>query len=229
MRVYLFCTLPGVVESPLESGTLRRARQAGALDIETYDLHSLSPEPHGKIDDYPYGGGPGMVLRVDVVADALGQVFGMEPERVRDTMPVILLTPQGARFDQSVARRLAGEERMVLVCGRYEGVDERIREHLAGEELSIGDYVLSGGELAAAVVMESVARLLPGVLGNRESLNEESFSGPLLEYPQYTRPANYSGWEVPEVLLSGDHARIREWRREQARNRTRDRRPDLLD
>lgn len=168
-----------------------------------------------------------MVLRVDVIAHALEEVFGGDAAELRERVPVILLTPQGERFDQSTARRLAGEETLVFICGRYEGVDERVRQHIAGSEISLGDFILAGGEIAAAAVIEAVARLLPGVLGNRESLLEESFAGPRLEYPQYTRPAAFRGWRVPDVLTSGNHARIREWRQERSAERTRERRPDL--
>lgn len=229
MKAHIFCALPKVIESPLEAGVLKRAREGGALEVFVHDLHELSPDPHHKIDDAPYGGGPGMVLRVDVVAHALERVFEIEAERVRETLPVILFTPQGGRFVQDTAGSLAGEERVAFICGRYEGVDDRVREHLAGLELSIGDFVLSGGELAAVVVLEAVVRLLPGVLGNERSLVEESFASPLLEYPHYTRPREFGGWEVPDVLLSGDHERIRRWREKQAVERTRSRRPDLLE
>jgi tRNA (guanine37-N1)-methyltransferase len=227
MKIHVFSALPEALASPLAVGVLGRAREAGILDVAVHDLHELSPDPHHKVDDTTYGGGPGMVLRVDVVTHAMESVFGGDAAELRDRLPVILLTPQGERFDQAMARSLAGEETLVLLCGRYEGVDERIRLHLAGREISLGDFVLSGGEVAAAAVIEAVARLLPGVLGNEESLAEESFARPLLEYPHYTRPASFRGWEVPEVLTSGNHARIKEWREEKARERTRERRPDL--
>ncbi len=229
MKIHVFSALPEALASPLEAGVLGRARAAGILEVEVHDLHALSPDPHHKVDDTTYGGGPGMVLRVDVVAYAMESVFGGDAAKLKDALPVILLTPQGERFDQALARSLAGEETMVFLCGRYEGVDERIRRHLAGREVSLGDFVLSGGEVAAAAVIEAVARLLPGVLGNEESLAEESFARSLLEYPHYTRPASFRGWEVPEVLTSGDHERIRQWREEKARERTRERRPDLLE
>jgi tRNA (guanine37-N1)-methyltransferase len=228
MIVHVFSALPEVLASPLGSGVLKRARESGALEVTVHDLHELSPDPHHKVDDAPFGGGPGMVLRVDVMAHALQTVFGCDPTELRDQIPVILMTPQGERFDQGAARDLAGEETLVFVCGRYEGIDERVREHITGRELSLGDFVLAGGELAAAAVLEAIVRLLPGVLGNEESLNEESFESPMLEYPQYTRPASFRGWDVPEVLTSGDHGRISQWRKEQALKRTRERRPDLL-
>jgi tRNA (guanine37-N1)-methyltransferase len=229
MRVHVFCTLPDMLASPLEAGVIKRAQECGALEVLLHDLHALSPDPHHKVDDCPYGGGPGMVLRVDVVAHAVESVFDIGAAELKERFPFILLTPQGVPFDQEMARSLSGEQTLVFLCGRYEGVDERIREHLVGREISLGDYVLSGGETAAAVVIEAVARLLPGVLGNEESLQEESFARGLLEYPQYTRPAEFRGWEVPEVLTSGDHGNIKKWRDEQSRQRTRLRRPDLLE
>jgi tRNA (guanine37-N1)-methyltransferase len=229
MKVHVFCTLPDILTSPLEVGVVKRAQECGALEVSVHDLHALSPDPHHKVDDCPYGGGPGMVLRVDVVAHALESVFDVRAAELKERFPFILLTPQGERFDQEAARSLSREQTLVFLCGRYEGVDERIREHLVGREISLGDYVLSGGEIAAAVVIEAVARLLPGVLGNEESLEEESFARPLLEYPQYTRPAEFRGWEVPQVLTSGDHGTIKKWRDEQSRERTRLHRPDLLE
>jgi tRNA (guanine37-N1)-methyltransferase len=228
LEAHVFCTLPEVLASPLSAGVLGRAVEAGALDANVHSLHSLSPDPHHKADDAPYGGGPGMVLRVDVVAHALEAVFDRDAATLRESFPVILLTPQGEKFDQSVARELSGAETLVFICGRYEGVDERVRRHIAGREISLGDFVLAGGEIAACAVLEAVVRLLPGVLGNEESLAEESFAAGLLEYPQYTRPAEFRGWRVPDVLTSGDHGRIRSWREEQALERTRERRPDLL-
>lgn len=226
---HVFCTHPEILESPMQAGMLRRAVAAGALDVNAHNLHVLSPDPHNKVDDCPYGGGPGMVMRVDVVAHALEAVFNADAASLRDRFEVVLMTPQGERFDQEVARELAKAETVVFICGRYEGVDDRVRERIAGREVSIGDFILSGGEIAVAVVLEAVARLLPGVLGNEESLAEESFTSGRLEYPHYTRPAEFRGWKVPEVLLSGDHGRIREWRGQQARARTLERRPDLLD
>lgn len=230
MKVDIFCALPALLDSTFKAGVMERALSEGHLEIQLHDLHELSPDAvHHKIDDCPYGGGPGMVIRVDVVTEALEKVFGCGAESVREKYPVILLTPQGERFAQGTAEALAQEERLVFICGRYEGVDERVREHLASQEISIGDFVLSGGEVAAAVVIEAVARLLPGVLGNTESLEGESFREGLLEYPQYTRPVDYRGWQVPEVLLSGNHRRIEEWRKATALERTKTRRPDLLE
>jgi tRNA (guanine37-N1)-methyltransferase len=229
LSAHVFCALPEILESPVRAGIIGRASDAGAIDVAVHDLHALSPDPHHKVDDSPYGGGPGMVLRVDVVAQALESVFDVAAEKLRDRFPVILLTPQGKTFDQGTARELAGCETIVLICGRYEGVDERIREHLAGMEISLGDFVLSGGEIAAAALLDAIARLLPGALGNAESLDEESFASGRLEYPHYTRPAEFRGWGVPDVLVSGDHGRVRQWREQQALERTRARRPDLLE
>lgn len=228
MKVDVFCALPALLDSAFNAGVMERALNEGRLELNLYDLHELSPDSHHKIDDYPYGGGPGMVIRVDVVTEALETVYSCNAESVREKCPVILLTPQGERFEQKTAEALACEDRLVFICGRYEGIDERVREHLVSREISIGDFVLSGGEMAAAVVIEAVARLLPGVLGNTESLQGESFREGLLEYPHYTRPAEYRGWGVPEVLLSGNHQRIEEWRTSTALERTRKRRPDLL-
>jgi len=227
--VHIFCTIPEVISSSIDWGVVGRARDAGLLEVALHDLHELSPDPHKKIDDSPYGGGPGMVVRVDVVAAALEQVFGRDASSVRETMPVLLLSPSGRRFDQETARRLATSEEIAFICGRYEGIDDRVRETLASEELSLGDFVLSGGEIAAAAMLEAISRLLSGVLGNEESLAEESFSSRMLEYPQFTRPAEFNGSGVPEVLLSGDHAKIELWRRRQAFERTKERRPDLLE
>ncbi len=229
LEVDVFCTLPEILKSPLGAGIMGRAVERGNVNVRVHDLHLLSPEPHGKIDDNAFGGGPGMVLRVDVVAHALEKVFDVPAEEVKESGTVILLTPQGKMFDQAMAESFTKRERLTFICGRYEGVDERIREHLVGEEVSIGDYVLSGGELAALVILESVTRLLPDVLGNVGSLEEESFREGLLEYPHYTRPALYREWQVPEVLLSGNHAAIASWRRRKSLGRTLKRRPDLLE
>jgi len=229
LEAHVFCALPEMLASPLATGVIKRAADAGAIEVHVHDLHTLSPDPHHKVDDCPYGGGPGMVLRVDVVAHALETAFDVPAESLREKFPVILLTPQGKPFDQQAARGLAAEETLVFICGRYEGVDDRVREHIAGREISLGDFVLSGGEIAAATILEAVARLLPGALGNALSLEQESFAGPRLEYPHYTRPAVYRGWKVPDVLVSGDHGRIAKWREERALERTRERRPDLLE
>ena len=224
MRVDVITVLPEMFEPVVAASMLGIARQRGVLEFHAHDLrHWALPGVHRQVDDAPYGGGAGMLLRPEPVFSAVEAVTALDERRPR----VVLLTPQGAQFTQAVARELAGAERLLLVCGRYEGVDERIRA-LAEVEISIGDYVLTGGELPAMVVIDSVVRLLPGVLGGETSTDEESFTDGLLEYPQFTRPASFRGVQVPETLLSGDHARISRWRREQAVIRTALRRPDLL-
>ena len=220
MRIDVFTIFPDYVRSALDVSLLEKARAAGRLDVRLHDPRSYTTDPHKSVDDTPFGGGAGMVLRPEPLFAA---VEAVDPPR-----PLYLLGPAGRRFDQAIARELAATAGFSLLCGRYEGVDERVAEHLCDGELSIGDYVLAGGEAAALVVIEAVARLVPGVLGNEASPEHESFADGLLEEPQYTRPAEYRGWEVPAVLRSGDHARIAAWRAAAARRRTRDRRPDLL-
>ena len=220
MRFDLLTAHPDLVRSPLEHSIVRRARDAGHIEVEVHDLRGWAEGRHRQIDDTPYGGGAGMVLRVDVLARA---IRALSTEQTH----VVLLDPVGRRFEQARARELAARSHVLFVCGHYEGVDARVRS-LVHEQLSIGDYVLTGGELAALVVLEATARLVPGVLGNAQSAGDESFSDGLLEYPQYTRPRDWEGQQVPEVLLSGHHARIDAWRREQAEALTRLYRPDLL-
>jgi len=221
VRIDVFTIFPQMVEHFVDQSLLGRARREGRLDVRVHDLRSCATDPHRSVDDAPFGGGAGMVLMPEPVFAAVETV---DPPR-----PLLYLSPAGRRFDQAVARELAALEGFSLLCGRYEGVDERIREHLCDGELSIGDFVLSGGEVAAMVVVEAVARLVPGGMGNVASAEDESFSDGLLEYPHYTRPANFRGWTVPEVLRSGDHGRIARWRRAQALRRTLDRRPDLIE
>ncbi|HMG41802.1 MAG TPA: tRNA (guanosine(37)-N1)-methyltransferase TrmD [Acidimicrobiales bacterium] len=224
LRIDVFTIFPGMVEHFVDQGLLGRARTGGLLDIRTHDLRACTTDVHRSVDDAPFGGGAGMVLMPEPIFAVVEQV---DPPR-----PLYYLGPAGRRFDQSVAQELsaaAGEsEGFSLLCGRYEGVDERVREHLCDGELSLGDMVLAGGEVAAMVVIEAVGRLVPGVMGNDASAGDESFSDGLLEYPQYTRPASFRGWEVPDVLRSGDHGRIARWRRAQALRRTIERRPDLM-
>jgi tRNA (guanine37-N1)-methyltransferase len=220
MRIDVFTIFPEMIGDYVGRSILGRASDAGLLEVNARDLRAATFDVHRTVDDSPFGGGAGMVLMPDPVFAA---VEAAEPPR-----PLILLDPAGRRFDQGVAHELAARDGFSLLCGRYEGVDERIRDELCDEELSIGDLVLAGGELAALVVVEAVARLLPGVLGNEASTDEESFSSGLLEYPQYTRPADFRGNEVPEVLRSGDHARIAQWRHAMAIHRTLERRPDLI-
>jgi tRNA (guanine37-N1)-methyltransferase len=220
-RIEVFTIFPDLVSTWLNASLIGKARVEGLLDLRVHDLRSGAADPHRSVDDAPFGGGAGMVL-------APGPVFAAV-ESVDPCRPLFLLGPTGRRFDQDWARQLAGTTGFSLLCGRYEGVDQRVSDHLADGEISVGDYVLAGGEVAALAVVESVARLVPGVMGNEESASEESFSKGLLEYPQYTRPASFRGWEVPEVLRSGDHARVRRWRRAQSLARTLSRRPDLIE
>lgn len=224
MRIDVLTLFPEMFEGVLSSSILGRARERGIVDIRTLNFRQFAVNRHGSVDDYPYGGGGGMILRPEPLFAAVESLPVSEGGR-----RVVLLCPQGRRFTQAVAEELAIERHLVLICGHYEGVDERVRLHLATDELSIGDYVLTGGELAAMVVMDAVVRLLPGVLGNERSAAADSFRGGLLEYPQYTRPAVFRGWAVPEVLLSGHHLRIEQWRRLEALRRTFERRPDLLE
>ena len=221
MRVDVVTLFPSLFEEPLRVGLMARAATAGLVTVGIHDLRPYGIGRHRSVDDEPYGGGAGMVMRPEPLFEAVGALR-------RPGSHVVLLSPRGHLLNHERVERLAATEHVILVCGRYEGVDERVSEHLADEELSIGDYVLAGGELPALVVIEAVTRLLPGALGNVRSLDSESHIGGLLEYPQYTRPAEYRGHRVPEVLLSGDHAAVARWRREQARRVTGARRPDLL-
>ncbi len=224
MRFDAFTIFPEVMRPYIEVSVLGRARQSGLVEVRLHDLRDYTQDRHRTTDDVPYGGGGGMVMKPEPIFESVESVLGEELE----TTPVILLTPQGRVFDQRAARELAGHERLALICGRYEGVDERVRQHLATDEISIGDYVLSGGELPALVVLDSVARLLPGFLGDEAAAQHDSHNRSLLEHPHYTRPADFRGWRVPEILRSGDHGRIKEWRRRESLKRTLHRRPDLL-
>jgi tRNA (guanine37-N1)-methyltransferase len=220
MRIDVFSLFPEYLAGPLDASLLGRARREGLVDVRVHDPRDWTVDRHRSADDTPFGGGAGMVMSLEPLFAA---VEAVEPVR-----PLFLLTPAGERFGQSRARALAAGRGFSLVCGRYEGVDQRVADHLCDGELSVGDYVLAGGEAAALVVIEAVARLVPGVMGNEESGADESFDAGLLEYPHYTRPAEFRGWTVPEVLRSGDHARIDRWRRAQSLRRTVERRPDLL-
>ena len=224
MLIDILSLFPAMFTGPLDESIIRIARDKGHVRIRLHDIRDYAENKHKKVDDAPYGGGPGMVMAPGPVFRAVEAVNvppGAQPRK-------ILLTPQGRNFDQSVAQELAGERQLILICGRYEGFDERVRIGLGVDEISIGDFVLSGGELAAMVIVEAVVRLLPNVLGNGESAVRDSFSCGMLDYPQYTRPAEFRGMAVPEVLLAGDHQKVDEWRREQARKKTAERRPDLL-
>jgi tRNA (guanine37-N1)-methyltransferase len=229
MKVFILSLFPGMFESPFESAIFRRAAERGLLEITVRNIRDYTHDRHRTTDDYPYGGGAGMVMKPEPIFEAVEAIKAEVPEEAVARMPVVLLTPQGRLFSQRIAAELASNEYLVLICGHYEGVDERVCEHLVTDQISIGDYVLSGGELPSMVLLDSVVRLVPGVLGSEDSISEESHTTGLLEYPQYTRPPEYRGLTVPEVLLSGDHARIAEWHRRQAIIRTAERRPDLLE
>jgi tRNA (guanine37-N1)-methyltransferase len=225
MTFHVLTVFPEFFEGPLKHGVVSRAIGSGIVAAKIHNLRDWTHDRHKTVDDRPFGGGEGMLLKPEPLFEAVESIW---PERTA-AQRVILLSAQGARFDQAAARRLSGFDEILLICGRYEGVDERVAEHLADEELSIGDYVLSGGELGAAVVMDAVARLQPGVLGNGDSALFESFSEPgLLDCPQYTRPADFRGWKTPEVLMGGNHEQIRKWRRDAAQAKTARLRPDLL-
>ena len=214
---------PEMFESPLNFSLLKKAQEKGLLNICLHDIRNWAEDKHKMTDDAPYGGGCGMVMKIEPVEKALAAIRSPEDDSL-----VVLMTPQGKKFNQIIAAELAEKKQIVIICGRYEGVDERIREHLVDREISIGDYILTGGELAALVLIDAVSRLIPDVLGNPQSTLSESFSYNLLEYPQYTRPAEYKGWPVPEVLLSGNHAQIELWRKHESLKRTYQRRPDML-
>lgn len=225
MRIDLVTIFPGMVEGPLGDGIVNRARVAGRVDIRVHDLRAFSDDRHRTVDDAPFGGGPGMVMKAEPFFRAFESIW---PDGKREGDVVALLTPRGRRFDQRTARRFGRVDRLMLLCGRYEGIDERVAEFLATEELSLGDFVLTGGEVAALAVVEATVRLLPGALGDEGSAECDSFQTGLLDWPHYTRPATARGHGVPEVLLSGDHGRIRRWRQREALRATRERRPDLL-
>ncbi|HEY4690337.1 MAG TPA: tRNA (guanosine(37)-N1)-methyltransferase TrmD [Anaerolineae bacterium] len=250
MRFDIFTLFPSIFESPLQESILKRAVEAGSIEVRLHNIRDYAADKHHVTDDYPYGGGGGMVMKPEPIFAAVESVLGMRnadfgmrnadfgmrnednPQSAirnrQSPIPIILLTPQGRLFNQTIARDLAAHDRLALICGRYEGVDERVREHLATDEISIGDYVLTGGELAALVIVDAVARLRPGVLGDAGATLDDSHAQGLLEYPHYTRPPDFRGWKVPEVLLSGNHAEIDRWRRRQSLLRTWRRRLDLL-
>jgi tRNA (guanine37-N1)-methyltransferase len=221
MKIDVLTLFPAMFTGPLDESIIKRAREAGLLDLKVHNLRDYAHDRHKTVDDRPFGGGPGMLLKPEPIFEAVETI-------ARENTRVILMSPAGRPFTQAIARELARMDDLLIVTGHYEGFDERIREHLADDELSIGDYVLTNGALPAMVVVDAVVRLLPGVLGDDESAKEESFADGLLEYPQYTRPAEFRGQKVPDVLLSGNHAEIAKWRAEQARLRTQQRRPDLM-
>jgi tRNA (guanine37-N1)-methyltransferase len=225
LRIDVLTLFPEAFVGPLDVSIIKRAREDGLLDFQVHNIREYATDRHRSVDDYPFGGGQGMVMRVDVLDAALQHVQGLaEPAGL-----VVYMSPQGERLNDALVRELATHPRLVVVCGRYEGVDQRFIDNCVDREVSIGDYILTGGELPAMVLIDAVARHIPGALGDEASPEEESFAGGLLEHPQYTRPAEYRGWPVPEVLLSGHHANIEKWKKEQRLQRTRERRPDLLD
>jgi tRNA (guanine37-N1)-methyltransferase len=229
MRIDIFTLFPEMFAGPFDSSMLKRAEAQGLAHFNIHNIRDYTHDKHHTTDDYVYGGGAGMVMKPEPVFEAVETVRSQAPQMANKRLSIILLTPQGRLFSQPVAVDLSKYDWLMLVCGHYEGVDERIREHLVDDELSIGDYVLTGGELAAMVIADAVVRLVPGVLGSGESLLYESHTGGLLEYPQYTRPEVFRGWAVPEVLLSGNHGEIARWRKQQSLKRTAERRPDLLE
>lgn len=222
MRIDVLTLFPEMFQGPLETSIIGRAQAAGIVDIQLWNIRDFATDRHRQVDDYPFGGGAGMVMKPEPVFRAVRHVLG------EDAAPVILMTPQGEAFSHQLAEKLAKEKRLLLICGHYEGLDERIREHLVTKQISIGDYVLTGGELPAMVVIDAVVRFLPGALGEATAVWTDSFAQGLLEYPQYTRPRGFEGMEVPEVLLSGDHQRIADWRRRESLRRTWQQRPDLI-
>jgi len=222
MKIDVLTLFPAMFAGPLDESIVKRARAEGLLDLAIHNLRDYAHDRHRTVDDKPFGGGPGMLLKPEPIFEAVEKLS-------REKTRLILLTPAGRKFNHSIARELARQEHLLLVCGSYEGFDERVREALANDELSIGDYVLTNGALPAMVIVDAVTRLLPGALGDDQSAHDESFSCGLLEYPQYTRPAEFRGMRVPEVLLAGNHAEIEKWRLEQAKQRTKERRRDLLE
>lgn len=224
IRFDILTVFPGMFVSPFDCSLLKKARDNNLIDIHVHDIRLYAEDRHRMTDDAPFGGGGGMVMKVEPIDRALDAII-----TDRNDVLIVLLTPQGETFNQKTAGELAARSRIVLICGHYEGVDERVRTYLVDREISIGDYVLTGGELPAMVVIDAIARLVPGVLGNAESASLDSYATGLLEYPHYTRPAEYRGWRVPDVLLSGNHREIDQWRRKESLRRTQFRRPDLLE
>jgi tRNA (guanine37-N1)-methyltransferase len=227
MRFHVLTLFPGMFTGPFDEGIIARARRSGVLDIRAHDIRDQAHDRHRTVDDYTFGGGPGMLMKPRPIFEAVEAVRASAG--LDDGVPVVLMSPQGRRLTQPIVEEFARNDDLVLICGRYEGVDERVRQHLATDEISIGDYVLGGGELAAMVLIEAVSRLVAGVVGSMESTEDDSYTTGLLQHPLYTRPAEYRGMAVPEVLLSGDHAEIARWRRRESLRRTLQRRPDLLD
>ena len=227
INFHVLTLFPEMFEGPVSQSILSRAVKNDLIDIELYDIRDLTHDKRGTVDDYPFGGGPGMILKAEPIFETVESLYASDESLLQ--APVILLSPQGTLLTQPMAEDLSLENNVILICGHYEGVDERIRKHLVTDEISIGDYVLTGGQLPAMVLIDSVTRLIPGVLGSAESTSNDSFTSRILQYPQYTRPSNFRGWEVPEILLSGNHSAIKQWRRQNAIARTAARRPDLLE
>ena len=227
MRFHVLTLFPNMFEGPLGESIMGRAMRQGVISVHVHNIRDFTHDRHRTVDDYPYSGGPGMVMKPEPLFEAVETL--RHTDALGESAQVILLTPQGRTFTQRVAEKLAGLDEMALICGRYEGVDERVRQHLATDEISIGDYVLGGGELAAMVLMEAVSRLVPGVVGSTESTCNDSFTTGLLQHPLYTRPARFRDWDVPDILLSGHHAEVSRWQRRESLRRTLERRPDLFD
>ena len=227
MRFHVFTLFPGMFDAPTSEGMIARAQDKGLVELNLYDVREHTIDRHRSVDDYPFGGGYGMLMKPEPLFEAV-ETLTTETPLPEDT-PIILLTPQGRPLTQAIVEELGAKSELVLICGRYEGVDERVRQHLATDEISLGDFVLSGGELAAMALIDAVTRFVPGVLGSIESAMDDSFTTGLLQFPQYTRPAQFRDWSVPDVLLSGNHAEIEKWRRQESLRRTKERRPDLLD
>jgi tRNA (guanine37-N1)-methyltransferase len=237
MHFDIFTLFPAMFAGPLDDSIVMRAREAGIISLALHNIRDYAEGKHAITDDYPYGGGGGMVMKPEPIFRAVESALALRPRLAGEPaavlasqpIPIILLTPQGRPFDQSVALELADHPRIALICGRYEGVDERVRRHLCTDQISVGDFVLSGGELAAMLIVDAVTRLLPGALGAEQGAADDSHATGLLEYPHYTRPPDFRGWRTPEILLSGHHAHVQRWRRQQALLRTAQRRPDMLE
>jgi tRNA (guanine37-N1)-methyltransferase len=228
MRIDIITLFPEICRAPLNESMMKRAQENGALDLHIHNLRDWTNDKHHVVDDAPFGGGQGMVMKPEPIFAAVEDLRNQTSNVKHQTSKVILMSPAGRRFDQQIARELVKDRHLIIVCGHYEGVDHRVVEHLVDLELSIGDYVLTNGAIAAVVLVDAIVRLIPGVLGDEQSAHDDSFREGLLETPQYTRPAEFRGWKVPEILLSGNHGEISKWRKEQAKKRTHENRPDLL-
>ena len=228
MRIDIITLFPEICRAPLNESMMKRAQESGALDLHIHNLRAWTSDKHHVVDDAPFGGGQGMVMKPEPIFAAVEDLRNQTSNIKNQTSKVILMSPTGRRFDQRMAEQLSHESNLIVVCGHYEGVDHRVVDHLIDEEISIGDYVLTNGGIAAVILVDAVVRLVPGVLGDEQSAHDDSFREGRLEAPQYTRPAEFRGWKVPEILLSGNHAQIAAWRKEQAKKRTRENRPDLF-